>query len=513
MMKTRHAPSFPAVVAWACVATLSHAAVAQGEDRWTPEIPRVWDEEAIAAIELPLPSPEHSPQHVSSDFYYAIPARVIYKSYPVYHPDDEPEGYWEWLHEQEPEIVFDPTKLKTKEDWIRAGELVFTEGNEYSTGTELAFARDRKAYEAVGIRLQQGGLWPYSRYFVREKGKVELGTDSCATCHTRILPDGTKLVGGPGDFPLGRIVAYELRKEARDNPQDAAVVDKTWGEYTSHAAPWLAPDPGAIVLGMSLEELANLWQALPPGVQARQRSSFQNPARVPDLNGIKGRRYLDASGLVRHDSIGDLMRYAALNQGADKLSSFGGFVPAAKGKPAPLRPEEFTRYSDEQLYALALFLYSLEPPPNPNPLDDAAKRGSEVFERKRCFTCHTPPLYTNNELAPVLDFDPPEEHATRFSIMRRRIDTDPGLTLGTRRGTGYYKVPSLRGLWYRGPFFHDGSLATLEDVFDPSRLKDDYIPGGFRGAGIEAKAIFGHKHGLDLQEGERADLVAFLKTL
>ena len=89
------------------------------------------------------------------------------------------------------------------------------------------------------------------------------------------------------------------------------------------------------------------------------------------------------SDLVRHDSIGDLMRYAALNQGVDKLSSFGGFVPAAKGKPAPLRPEEFTRYSDEQLYALALFLYSLEPPPNPNPLDDAAKRGSEVFEGHR----------------------------------------------------------------------------------------------------------------------------------
>ena len=34
------------------------------------------------------------------------------------------------------------------------------------------------------------------------------------------------------------------------------------------------------------------------------------------------------------------------------------------------------------------------------------------------------------------------------------------------RGTGYYKVPSLKGVWYRGPFEHNASIATLEDWFD-----------------------------------------------
>jgi hypothetical protein len=29
------------------------------------------------------------------------------------------------------------------------------------------------------------------------------------------------------------------------------------------------------------------------------------------------------------------------------------------------------------------------------------------------------------------------------------VDTDPGLALSTRNGTGYYKVPSLKGVWYR----------------------------------------------------------------
>ena len=51
------------------------------------------------------------------------------------------------------------------------------------------------------------------------------------------------------------------------------------------------------------------------------------------------------------------------------------------------------------------------------------------------------------------------------------VGTDPNSALNTRRGTGYYKVPSLKGVWYRGPFEHNGSVATLEDWFDPRRLQ------------------------------------------
>ena len=60
--------------------------------------------------------------------------------------------------------------------------------------------------------------------------------------------------------------------------------------------------------------------------------------------------------------------------------------------------------------------------------------------------------------------------------MRTQVGLDPGLALKTRKGTGYYKVPSLKGLWYRGPFEHSGSITTLEAWFDPARLRDDYVP-------------------------------------
>ena len=45
--------------------------------------------------------------------------------------------------------------------------------------------------------------------------------------------------------------------------------------------------------------------------------------------------------------------------------------------------EEGTRYSDEQLYSMALYLYSLEPPPNPNPRDALALKGRENLSAER----------------------------------------------------------------------------------------------------------------------------------
>src|SRR6186997_1706028 len=90
-----------------------------------PQIPRTWSSADVASLEVPLANPKYSPAHVSPEAYYRIPARVLYKSYPVYHPDREPAGYMERLKTLEPEVAFDTANLKTREDWIKAGELVF----------------------------------------------------------------------------------------------------------------------------------------------------------------------------------------------------------------------------------------------------------------------------------------------------------------------------------------------------------------------------------------------------
>ncbi len=98
-------------------------------------------------------------------------------------------------------------------------------------------------------------------------------------------------------------------------------------------------------------------------------------------------------------------------------------------------------------------------------------------------------------------------------MLRISVHTDPGLALATRKGTGYYKVPSLKGLWYRGHYLHDGSVATLEEMFDPDRLKDTHRSGGWSLPGTSMRAIQGHVFGLELDPSEREQLIAFLLTL
>ena len=75
-------------------------------------------------------------------------------------------------------------------------------------------------------------------------------------------------------------------------------------------------------------------------------------------------------------------------------------------------------------------------------------------------------------------------------------------------------MPLLLGVWYRGPFEHNGSCATLEDWFDPRRLRDNYVPTGWRGPPeSKTRAVPGHEYGVDLSDDDRKALIAFLKTL
>ena len=127
--------------------------------------------------------------------------------------------------------------------------------------------------------------------------------------------------------------------------------------------------------------------------------------------------------------------------------------------------------------------------------------------------CHTPPFYTSNKLTLAQGFTPPEDAPRALDILPISVGTDPGLALKTRKGTGYYKVPSLKGVWYRGHYLHDGSVASLEEMFDPDRQKETHVPGGWSPPGTKNWAIKGHPFGLDLTPTERAQLIAFLRTL
>ncbi len=514
-------PPVSLTIAFLAVINASHAQKPAGV--YKPTIPRTWDEGALASLEVPLAEARSSPKHISADEYYRLPVRPIYKSYADYDSAHEPRGYRDWLRQQEPVVLWDDgahrPKLETEADWIKAGELVFDAPVLFfpalGSSPEESDEFDRK----TGDLRDRNGISPFADYVIREKGKVEHGDASCRECHTRVMPDGTVIKGAQGNRPVERVAYLGLADDAaKADDKEKFLADARQGQRATFAAPWLRPDPNARLEQFSAADIEAVHFAIPAGVFARQGTSPFSPAKLPDLIGIKDRRYLDASGLVRHRSIADLMRYAALNQGMDMLARYGDFVPAGTTGVRQSGAGFFAqtvgaRYSDEQLFALALYIYSLEPPPNPNRFDALARRGQQVFESEGCDTCHTPPLYTDNRLNPAPGFAVPDDHFRKFDIRRGSVGTDPALTLTTRRGTGYYKVPSLKGVWYRGPFEHNGSLAMLEDWFDPRRLRDDYVPTGWKGYGVKTRAVKGHEFGLDLSAEDKRALIAFLKTL
>ena len=491
----------------------------QPQEEARPAIPKTWDDREIATHEIPLANSIGSPKHVSADYYYRIPVRPIYKGYPVYATGHEPAGYIDWLKQQEPVVLWDDKghapALTSEADWIRAGEMVFDAPTTYDARGNIDDVRNPAWYEKLHVPLPKDGTVPEYQYVVRTKGKVELGAISCANCHTRVMPDGSILKAAQSTFPVNRAAAWGFRKNAEQAADKAAYLAQLRAATKKlHGAPWLKRDMEERIDTMSVEEIASLFDAIPPGLSLRHRSNSFTPIQVPDLIGLKDRRYLDRTGLEMHHNIGDLMRYAAMNQGGDYLGNFAGFIPADAPRFTQLPPPETQRrYSDEQLYAVALWIYSLKPPPNPNKFDAVAARGQQVFERERCGTCHTPPLYTNNKITPADGFQIPPDHLKTYDILPVSVHTDTTLTLRTRRGTGYYKVPSLKGVWYRGMFPHDGSCATLEDWFDPNRLRDDYVPTGFKGYQVEHRAVPGHEFGLKLSSEDKKALIAFLKTL
>jgi len=494
-------------------------------------IPKIWDNEALQSLEVPLTHAEASARHITADHYYNIPIRRIYRSYPIYAPGHEPRAYMEWLRGRNPEVVWDydasgrtlhSPPLRTPEDWIKAGEIVFSAPISWDA-FEVDTLRNAIVYGDSGMPVAKDGSMPFQRYVIRKKGQVEVGDGACAACHSRLMANGSVLKGAQGNNPFDRFEAFEEELQLATDPSQAQSIERERRQQLRrvYSVPWMQPDPHAQTYVMPLSEIYKLLKAIPPGLQARTGTSLLYPPQVPDLIGVEHRRYLDHTGLVQQRSIEDLMRYAALNQGMDRLSTFAGFQPASEkpdsrglSDPENLGAGFFSaRYSDEQLYALALYIYSLVPPRNPNQYGAEARRGEIIFQREGCPACHTPPLYTNNKLTPAGDFIPPPEHLKRYEILPVHVGTDSRLALGSRRGTGYYKVPSLRGVWYRGPFEHNGSVSTLEDWFDQNRLRQNYVPTGFAGYGIETRAVKGHEFGLRLSAEDKSALISFLKTL
>lgn len=117
--------------------------------------------------------------------------------------------------------------------------------------------------------------------------------------------------------------------------------------------------------------------------------------------------------------------------------------------------------------------------------------GLEVFKKVGCANCHAGFNFTDERFINIgIGMDKEDPDTGRFAITHKESDF------------GAFKTPTLREVERTGPYMHDGSLATLEEVID-------YYDRG----GIKNKNLHPLMRPLHLSVEDKRALISFLKSL
>ena len=163
-----------------------------------------------------------------------------------------------------------------------------------------------------------------------------------------------------------------------------------------------------------------------------------------------------------------------------------------------------------------------------------AIHGYKLFAGKAyCINCHSGPLFSDSKLhnigvprpapsstmaatTPSSRPSPTSSAATRSGATTPppappKIATQPDYSTPARRPgrptptSGLFRTKHLRQIAHTGPYFHNGSSATLQDVMNLYNAG-----GGDGGVGMLDKAFQGH---MPISDEEMAQVIEFLKTL
>lgn len=379
---------FAVLALWAVSTWLPNSQAQKSGAPFSPNIPKVWDEAALAEWETPVAGLNQRPQHISEKEYYALTVENL-RTYPVYLPGREPEGYWEKLQKVGPTPLIKPEKLKTESAWIEAGRMVFEEADHLHLRTLdpkfVAAARNRETFDKARMQALPDGT-VFGMRWVPTKQGVALSFNNCSNCHVSYRANGMRIDGAPAsaeasrarDFiyrtPLIGAVQLEGHIVTGATPFRMGAEPLGMWLYRAYGVPWLKDDPNERMKTLTQTEYIPWISAFAyGGAVPRWNGSLYYPAKMPDLIGVKNRKYFDHTGTHLHRGIGDLMRYAAQVSYAETAE----FGPHRVLAPDTKRVQ--ARLPDEALYALALYIYSLKPPPNPNLFDDKAQVGEKLL--------------------------------------------------------------------------------------------------------------------------------------
>jgi mono/diheme cytochrome c family protein len=314
--------------------------------------------------------------------------------------------------------LWDGVTPTTMPEWIALGRRVFFE---YPMRAEvfMEYALTEPALAAeVGVERASDGTRPGLVVFANVDGETRVGI-TCAICHSTV--QGETLVVGRArrTFDYGKLrLTFDQVHGTIRSPEEAKRM-ASWG----------------------------------PGRADVTEDDDEDPVAIPDLWGLRDQRWLTQAGTIRHDSPLAL----AIRQETQLTDS----------NHARVRPPR------ELAWALAMYIYSLTPPPRSAP---PSLHGAALFE-KHCARCHQGPAYAGKPIAATT------------------IGTDPALATGRGRGTGKYRVPTLLDVASGAPYLHHGAVKSLAELLSPDRTEP------------------GHPAGTSLPPADRAALIAFLETL
>jgi cytochrome c peroxidase len=150
----------------------------------------------------------------------------------------------------------------------------------------------------------------------------------------------------------------------------------------------------------------------------------------------------------------------------------------------------------------------------------AARRGEALFQSRAlsCVTCHGG-VHFSGTMGSGRKGMTIELHNTGLYNLAGTISypaDNPGLYELTRNpgDVGKFKAPTLRNIAVTAPYMHDGSIFTLEEAIDHYAAGGRTIAdGSYRGVGRDNPHKSPSIRGFSLTADQRADLVAFLRSL
>lgn len=375
----------------------------------------------------------------------------------------------------------------------------------------------------LGINTGTFGLRPLGL-------KLEIANVSCSACHAGVLydahgsPVNRAWLGAPNtsiDLEQYTVAVYESLGHALALP-DAELME---------AVQRLFPDTGAgerwILRRFAIPEARQRLQELAGGVNAPMPFSNGGPGYTNGIAAMKlqlgllsrDRNWHPEYGFTSIPTLGATwlrssllydgvyappgqMRQRVLAAGAlperhvQRLAAITAYFTIST---MGLEPEESAELIDRTRDVFA-FLQASGPPPFPGTIDEVLASAGAAVYAQRCAGCHGRYERTAdgvelvefpNRLVPQdeINTDPARWQAFDDRLLEYIAGSAIGRHIAAQR-TGGYVAPALSGIWVSAPYLHNGSVPTMQQLFNPEERAERFMAGGHR-LDFEALGIAG----------------------